>query len=72
MTEEKEMILIKLIASILSQLKCLKMAVETSNLLLVKNDRDVSIVRTYEDKIKEQDEILSDLIKTLEDFSDDQ
>ena len=71
MSKEKEMILIKFIASILSQLKCLKMAVETSNLLLVKNDRDVSIVRTYEDKIKEQDEILSDLIKTLEDFSYD-
>lgn len=71
MSKEKEMIFIKLIASILAQLRCLKMAIETSNLLLVRNEGHVSIVRTYEDKIKEQDEILSDLIKTLEDFSDD-
>lgn len=72
MTEEKELMLIKLIASILAQLKCLKMAIETSNLLLVRNEGHVSIVRTYEDKIKEQDEILLDLIKTLEGSNDDQ
>lgn len=71
MSKEKEIILTKLLMSILAQLKCLKMAIETSNLLLVRNEGHVSIVRTYEDKIKEQDEILLDLIKSLEDFDDD-
>lgn len=65
MTEEKELMFLKLLAGINSQLKCIKMAVEVSNILMAKNQENVFIIKRYEDAAKEEKKALQHLIKTL-------